>query len=196
MNGIPNLLRPPSVGAVVTAILGRAAGAAWNYLFPGPTWGVYTAGTTTQAVTVSSVVALGLRKSSNVSDYKIETGSFVSYNKVETPRGVQIRITREGTELERATLLNWLETNVKAPTLFDIVMPELRYSNMTLIDYAADRGATSGLGMLIVDCTFQEIRELVPEYSRNNISGAENSPTVPARRVQTSPSSYGGGFTE
>lgn len=196
MFGIPNLLRPPSAGAVVTAILGRAAGAAWNYLFPGPAWGVYTAGTTTPAVDVSSVVALGLRKSSNVSDYKIETGSFVSYNKVETPRIVQIRITREGSELERAVLLNWLETQVKAPTLFDIVMPELRYANMTLIDFAVDRTATASLGMLVVDCGFQEIRQLEAAYSGGNVSGAENAPTVPARRVQASPSSYGGGFTE
>lgn len=192
MNGIPSLLKPPSGRTVITAILGRVAGALWDFLFPGPVWGIFTAGTVTPAIEVNSVVAFGSRKSSNVSDYKLETGSFTSYNKVETSRTTAVRITKEGNSLERATLLNWLETNVKAPTLYDLVMPELRYANMTLIEYSVDRNATSSVGMLVVDCVFQEIRELTPVYSSSNVAGAENVPATPAQRVNARSSSRGG----
>lgn len=190
--GAPNLLNPTSGRTVITAVLGRVAGALWDFLFPGPVWGIFTVGTTVPAVEVNSVVAFGTRKASNVSDYKIETGSFVSYNKVETPRVASVRITKEGNSLERAAILNWLDVNVKAPTLFDVVMPELRYGNMTLIEYSIDRNATSSVGMLVVDCVFQEIRELVPVYSRNNVEGAENAPSTPAQRVNARSSSRGG----
>lgn len=189
--GVPDLLNR-AAGAVLPTILGNAAAALWNYLFPTPQWGIFLLGTAFPAVTVTSVVAMGARKESAVSDYRIESGSFTTYNKVETPRAVPIRITREGNVTERGALLAWAEANVTATSQFDLVMPEARYANMTLQSYSIERSATGGAGLIVLDCVFQQVRELPAQYSGGTVADPENKPTVPTQRVNPASTAQGG----
>lgn len=189
--GVPNLLNR-AASATLPTILGNAAAALWNYLFPAQQWGVFLLGTAFPAVTVTSVSAIGARKESAVSDYRIESGSFTTYNKVETPRAVPIRITREGNVTERGALLAWAEANVIATSLFDLVMPEARYPNMTLQSYSIERNAASGAGLVVLDCVFQQVRELPAQYRGNTVADAENTPAVPTQRVNAADTTQGG----
>lgn len=190
--GVPNLLKGAGK-AFVPTLLGNAAAGLWNYLFPAAQWGIFNPGGATPAVIVSSVVAVGARKEAAVSDFRLETGSFTTYNKVETPRSVPIRITREGNTTERAELLAWAEANVIATTLFDVATPETNYANMTLQSYSIERSAQSGAGLIVLDCLFQQVRQQPALYTGGNVSGAENKPTVPTQRVNTIASGRGSG---
>lgn len=67
-------------------------------------------------VTIDSVVSVSQRKGSELSNYRIETGSFATFNKVEKPRQVQLRITKGGPEDERGMFLRWLDKRAKGYT--------------------------------------------------------------------------------
>jgi hypothetical protein len=195
--GVPNLLRnaPKAIGI---SLLGNAVSSIWNYLFPGPTWGVFDVGTADPSVQVSSVGEVDISGESRVSDYPIQTGSFTAYNKVQMPNVVTIRMTKDGSDDSRASLLAWLADNVVRRTLFDVLTPEWRYASMTLVGYRVGRSARSGAAMIIADCLFQEIRQLPAKYSTTNIPDPENQPSPPTNRanpVPGEPNSAGGVVT-
>lgn len=186
MAGIPGfpVLMSGKVPAPVTSVLSSAIGSFWGALFPGERWGIYAAGSETPLLEVDSVVELGINGSAEVSSYKIETGSFASYNKVRNPTAIMLRVTKEGRADVRAAIVDWLALEVTAPSLFDIVMPEKRYSGYSVVDYRIFRNSSSGAGIIVADITLQEVREIIAVYSNSNIEDPNNQPSAPASRVQ------------
>ena len=186
MAGIPGfpILKSGKIPAPITSVISAAIGSLWSALFPGETWGIYEAGSETAKVEVDSVVELGLNGSAEASTYKIEAGSFVSYNKVRNPNAFMIRISKEGNAATRAYINEWLATNVEATTVFDVVMPEKRYNGYTLVEYRMLRSSASGAGMIVADLMIQEMRETSALYSNSKISDANNVPPTPTARVQ------------
>ncbi|MGL4756297.1 MAG: hypothetical protein ACRCXB_28420 [Aeromonadaceae bacterium] len=186
MAGIPGfpILKSGKIQAPITSLISAAIGSLWSALFPGEKWGIYEAGSETAKVEVDSVVELGLNGSAEASTYKIEAGSFVSYNKVRNPNAFMIRISKEGTAATRAYINEWLATNVEATTTFDIVMPEKRYNGYTLVEYRMLRSSASGAGMIVADLMIQEMRETSALYSNSKIADANNVPPTPTARVQ------------
>ena len=143
---------------------------------------------------IDSVIALSHRKGADVSQYRLETGSFANYNKVEKPRIIPIRLVKGGTESERGQFLTWLETNSKLTTLFDIAVPEVTYPDLTLVDYSITRESKSGVTLVIADCMFQEVMQITFEYTNSKTKDSKNAqdkPTVKNRTVQTNPPSQG-----
>lgn len=184
--GIPNLLKsaPKAIGIT---LLGNLATGLWNFLFPGPTWGVFKVGTTEVAIQVSSVVEQDISAESRASDYIIQSGSFTNYNKVQTPNIITIRMTKDGNEASRQELLQWLEVNIADTSLFDVLAPEFRYANMTLVGYRMGRSASSGAAMIVVDCLFQQIRERPAKFSSTTVADPGNQPSTPTVRVYPAP---------
>lgn len=186
MAGIPGfpILKSGKMPAPITSVISAVIGSLWSALFPGERWGIYEAGSETAKVEVDSVVELGLNGSAEASTYKIETGSFISYNKVRNPNAFMIRISKEGNAATRAYISEWLATNVEATTVFDVVMPEKRYNGYTLVDYRMLRSSASGAGMIVADLMIQEVRETAALYSNSKIADANNVPPTPTARVQ------------
>lgn len=248
MNGIPQLMTPPTGSAFRSAIT-LAQGAIYDYLSTETKWGIYYAGTPYQVIVgvsepssisgvlsqatsvagiqsllngqlmttevhIDSVVALNQRKGSELSNYRIEDGSFATYNKVEKPRQVQIRLAKGGTEDERGMFLRWLDkrakgysdeltryprniqtqtiseklkvggiekpitlnkisTKMNQNNLFDIYVPEVHYTNMTLVDYVVTRESRSGANLIIANCTFQEVRQIAFQYSTTSSANSK-----------------------
>lgn len=192
--GVPNLLKnaPKAIGIT---LLGNLATKLWDYLFPGPTWGVFKVGTTDPAIEVSSVLDFDVAAESRVSDYFIQTGSFTSYNKVRMPDVIPITLVKDGNETSRLQLYYWLDSNVGTTTLFDILSPEWRHHNMTLTAYRMRRTARNGAAMIVADCLFQQVREKAVVFSSSTISDPEDQPATPTTRVNPlagEPTSAGG----
>lgn len=182
MFGIPKLLNKPPT-AQDFSLLGNLVNSIINLRFPAPNWGVFLPGTTTKAFDVSSVVELDIGGESAVSDYPLENGTFASYNKVIMPNVFMVRMTRDGSETQRAAFLNWLEINRGALSLFDILCPEAIYPSATLKSYRITRNSSSGAAMVIADCVFQEVRQIQAVYSSSSITSPANRPSTPAARV-------------
>lgn len=194
MFGAPNLLKGLGKRTGVT-LLGNLVSGLWDALFPGAVWGIFDQESTTASIELSSVIEVDISSDSRVSDYPIQTGSFVSYNKVASPNFVSLRITKDGGETSRTALLDWLEVNKRETTLFDIVTPESRYKGMTLAGYRIVRSARSGAAMITADTLWQEVREIPAQYSRSNIEKPQDQPKTPTARVNAAgspPSSAGG----
>lgn len=184
--GVPNLLKnaPKAIGIT---LLGNLATKLWDYLFPGPTWGVFTVGTSDPAIEVSSVLEFDVAAEARVSDYFIQTGSFTSYNKVRMPDIIPIRLIKDGNETSRLQLLYWLDDNVTKTSLFDILSPEWRHHNMTLVGYRMSRSVRAGAAMIVADCLFQQVREKAVVFSSSTISDPEAQPSTPTVRVYPAP---------
>lgn len=184
--GVPNLLKnaPKAIGIT---LLGNLATKLWDLLFPGPTWGIFKVGTSKPAMLVSSIIELDVSAEARVSDYIIQSGSFTSYNKVRQPDIFSIRMIREGDDLNRNDMLLWLSENMSKTSLFDVLTPEFRYSNVTLTAYRVSRSARSGVSLIIADCLFQQVREKPVVFSSTTIAAPENQPASPTVRVFAAP---------
>jgi hypothetical protein len=197
MFGVPNLLNGIVKRTGIT-LLGNIVSDLWDFLFPGAIWGVFKVGSTDRAIELSSVVEVDVAGDSRVSDYPIQTGSFVTYNKVANPNIITLRITKDGSETSRLELLQWLETQKNDTSLFDILTPEYRYTGMTLVGYRMSRSARAGAAMITADTLWQEVREKTALYSTSRIEDAEDQPTTPTARVNpisSTPNSAGGAIS-
>lgn len=186
MFGLPNLLRKAPQAIAIT-LLGNNVSRLMDFLFPAPNWGVFLPGTTTPAFVVSSVAELDIGAETAISDYPIETGAFATYNKVIMPNAFSLRLTRDGSETQRAAFLNWLEVVRQSLDLFDVLCPERTYRNVTLKSYRVTRTSESGAAMIVADCIFQEIRQTPAIYSNSQIPAPANQSPTPTVRVTPVP---------
>lgn len=188
MFGVPNLLKGAAKAAVAT-LLSNTLGKLYDFFVVPPKWGIYLHGSSTKAIEVASVVAMDIAGSADVSDYPIEQGSFVSYNKVLLPDVFQFRIAQDGQEASRTYFLDWLQRAKNGLDVFDVVCPEFVYPNATLIRYTIRRTAESGASMVTADCVFQQVRERPAKYSSSQTEKPENEESTPVVQVNPVPSS-------
>ena len=186
MNGIPKLLKGVARATVAT-LLSNTLGKLYDFFVVPPKWGIYLPGTSTKAISVSSVLAMDIAGAADVSDYPIEQGSFVSYNKVVLPDVFQFRIAQDGFEANRTSLLDWLQRVKNGLDVFDVVCPEFVYPNATLIRYTIRRTAGNGASMITADCVFQQVREKPAKYSTSNTAKPENKQSTPVVQVTPIP---------
>lgn len=188
MFGVPNLLKGVARATVAT-LLSNTLGKLYDFFVVPPKWGIYLPGSSTKAIEVASVVAMDIAGSADVSDYPIEQGSFVSYNKVLLPDVFQFRIAQDGQEASRTYFLDWLQRAKNGLDVFDVVCPEFVYPNATLIRYTIRRTAESGASMVTADCVFQQVREKPAKYSSSQTEKPENKESTPVVQVNPVPSS-------
>ena len=157
--------------------------------FIGPSWGVFLDGA--QAFPYDSVVDFDYKQDWPVSDYPVEDGGFQSYDKVQLPFDVRVRVASGGTELDRQALLTSVIDAANTLDLYDVVTPEQTYSscNITHVDFR--RQSHNGVGLIIVDIWFVEIRQSATSNFSNTQSpgtaGQVNtgnvSPQAPSAQV-------------
>lgn len=191
--GLPSLPKLSGRG-IVNSILAYGQTQLWNWLSLNPSWGIYEAGSSTsEAVSVDSVIEVTVSEEADVPDYRIQTGSFASYNKVTGPVEIPLRITKSGSDTERQAFINWLQTAVRSPTVYDVMTRETVYQNVTLKEYSYERTAENGIDRIVAECHFVEIREAPEQYydasqgiaDTSNSSNADGMPIQMEKKVQT-----------
>lgn len=194
--GLPSLPKLPSGKGIFNNLLAIGQGQLWQLLTLQPIWGIYEAGSsTTLAVEVTSVQDVSISEESDVPDYRLQTGSFASYNKVVQPKEISMTITKSGSDTERQAFVTWLQQNVNQPTVFDILTADAVFQNLTLKAYDYDRTADNGMDLVIAQCQFLEVREAPEQYydaqqgmaSTQNTGDADAIPTVHEKKVEIKP---------
>ena len=119
-------------------------------------WGIYLDGD--QAFPYQSIVDFDYKQDWPVSDYTVEDGGFQSYDKVQLPFDIKVRVVSGGSAIERQDLLTAVLESSNSLNLYDVVTPEQTFSscNITHIDYK--RTAYNGVGLLMIDIWFIEVR--------------------------------------
>lgn len=183
--GVPQVLRsaqfPPAPSPVVGAAV--AIGRLWQSLFSQPVWAIYkqpepteTSEDGVETVTVTaerqpvvvpdSFLEFGYRTEFDVSDYRVQRGSFASYNKVANPFETFIRMAKGGSQQERKRFLESIDAIVGTLDLYDIVTPEKTYIGVNVLRHEVVRRGRQGAFFLTeVDLYFREIREVTAMYS-------------------------------
>jgi hypothetical protein len=153
---------PPLLGDVAGLFLSRAAAlVADTFIGYGagepPLWGVFMSGV--PVVLADTVTEMGYKQDWAIADYPVERGGFESYDKVNTPFAVHMQFVSGGTEERRQALLDSIAAIGDTLTLFDVVTPEAVYIGVNLQSYNYRRATRNGLGLMIVNVVFLEIRE-------------------------------------
>lgn len=178
--GVPAL---PSYALNNVALLAADAALVLGAL-SGPSWAVVTAAGA-KAFAYNSVVDVDFKQDFPVSDYQVEEGGFESYDKVELPFDVRVRLASGGTEQQREALLTSVQAAAKTLELYEIVTPEQVYAGCSITHHAFKRGADGGVGMILADVWFVEIRETSTSTFSNTktptLAGQQNTGNVAAQ---------------
>lgn len=94
-----------------------------------------------------------------VPDYPIENGEFQSYDKVQMPFDVPIRIASGGSAFERQQFINACRVIANSLNLYDIVTPESPYVSCSVTHMEFRRTAENGVSLIVVDLFFKQIRQ-------------------------------------
>src|SRR6185437_2061923 len=171
-----------------------------------PTYAVVTAGTSANAggfmasvsgvlgasksgrpvLTPDSVLSLEWHGEERISDYPVQNGQFVSYNKVKVPFDLRMVMTCQGlnyvqnvlkpvTQLLDQALSNvWLafgqpmsldaflrqlDAMLDSTDLYDVITPDKVYSNVNLVAYNHAKKNDEGGTLIIAELMFREVRE-------------------------------------
>jgi len=210
--GVPAIPRSPSFPtSSVSALANLANGAIWRFFQVENQWGIYDKsgnpladpskltgiiGGVVQSIGFGSVLstkAVEYVKDTKVSDYPVEGGSFVSYNKVEVPASPVVIFCFSGSESERASFLQSINDACLSTDLFDVVTPEVRYNNYSVESYTYQRNNESGVTMLTVEITLKEVRQVSAVFSSSadkTVKSPKNASATPSKdggQVQPQP---------
>lgn len=201
--GVPQLPRLPGLGSSVPPILVAAAavGALWRSVLSTPQWGIFkqtpepapdAQGVTTVTVvskltpiiTPDSIQDFGYRNEYEISDYFVQDGSFASYNKVANPNETYVRMTKGGSQSDRAEFLQQIEDILATTDLYTVMTPEKAYLNQNPYRFEMTRRGVNGAYFLTeVDLYFREIRSAVAQYT-TTAQGTQNAQDPSAQPVQ------------
>jgi len=127
---------------------------------------------------VDTCIDLKFSNKAKVSNFPVETGGFASYNKVNEPNAIKVRLAVGGTA-RMAAFQAALMTEVGAPSLYNVVTPTMTYLNVTLESYDHSQTAENGVNLLLVDLSLIEIREVTPAYTTVTIPHPKNPTSGP-----------------
>jgi hypothetical protein len=137
-------------------------------------------------LTPDSVLSLEWHGEERVSDYPVQQGEFVSYNKVKVPFDMRMVMTCQGLNyvqdalqsvtqslnqalsniglafgqpMSRDAFLRQLDEMLASTDLYDVVTPDKVYQNVNLVAYNHAKKNDEGGTLIIAELMFREIRE-------------------------------------
>lgn len=140
-------------------------------------------------LTPDSVLSLEWHGEERISDYPVQQGQFVSYNKVKVPFDLRMVMTCQGLNyvqdalqsvtqslnqalsniglafgqpMSRDAFLRQLDTMLDSTDLYDVVTPDKVYQNVNLVAYNHAKKNDEGGTLIIAELMFREVREVLP----------------------------------
>jgi len=144
---------------------------------------------------IASTVDFEYAARSPISNYQQQAGAFQSYNKVQLPAEITVKIACGGAASQRASFLNTLESLRTSTTLVDIVTPEQVFQSYNCTQYDYRRRAENGVTLIVADVRF----ELVPvtataQFSNTQQPGNAGQQSVGNVQPQDAPASFSDRF--
>jgi hypothetical protein len=154
---------------------------------------VVTVGATPPVIVPDSFRTFNFKNEFDVTDAPTEQGGFASYNKVNNPFELVLRMTKSGSRRDRDQFLETLDKIARSLDLYKVVTDVRVYEHLNVTRYEIRRDEASGAHWLSeVDVYFREIRIVTSEYSSTatNTTNAKTpgaSPTVNVGTVNPGP---------
>lgn len=150
LGNVSGLFLAPAAVLAADTFIGYGAGSP-------PLWGVFLGAV--PVVLADTVTELGYKQDWAIADYPVERGGFETYDKVNTPYAVHIQFVAGGTEQRRQALLASIMAIGDTLTLYNVMTPEMVYIGVNLQSYNYRRATKNGMGLMIVNTIWLEIRE-------------------------------------
>jgi len=153
-------------------------------------------------LTPDSVLSLEWHGEERISDYPVQNGQFVSYNKVKVPFDLRMVMTCQGKNviqdalqsvtqslnqalsniglafgqpMSRDAFLRQLDEMLASTDLYDVVTPDKVYQNVNLVAYNHAKKNDEGGTLIIAELMFREVRELLPTATVTILPGKQIS---------------------
>lgn len=195
--GVPALPRSPN--AIASTIHLLVADASFIFgLFFGPQWGIFRSGGD-PVVVADSTVSFDFKQDWSISNYPVEPNSFASYDKVQRPFDVRLRMSAGGSEADRRALINSIDAIAGTIELFDVVTPEKVYRSVNVTHYSYDRTAIKGAGLIVIDIWLLQIRvasDAAFTSSTTSTTGVPGAQTLSNTKAPNGASPVSGGTVQ
>ncbi len=127
------------------------------------------------AVTFTSFVDISLQSEGQALSYPVEEGSFANYNKVDKPFDIRVTLATQGSDSDFEYILARLDEYKREAVKLSVSTPSRLYESMTLATYSYRRSREAGAGMLTVELSLVEVREVETQVTSNVITKPKNS---------------------
>lgn len=160
----------------------------------------------TPVLTPDNVLSLEWRGEERISDFPVQNGQFVSFNKVAVPYDLRMVVTCQGLNLvqealasvtqildqalgqlglafgqpmSRDAFLRQLDAMLASTDLYNVVTPDKVYQNVNLVSYNHSKKSDEGGTLIIAELLFREVRESVSASYSNPIASASETAASP-----------------
>ena len=175
MDGMPNI--PDFKGlktAGIDAAISFGGAALLNAIF-GNVWGVVNQ-YGIPILLADNVLSVQYSNTHTISNAPVEKGSFASYNKVEDPYKATVEMSKgSGGSFERGAFLAQLEMLKNSTLKFYVITPEYVYKDACIVGLDYARSASDGAQLIKVNVHLEEIREVVVEYSSEEVKNPDDA---------------------
>jgi hypothetical protein len=125
---------------------------------------------------LASFIEFDFAQDWRIPNYPVEQGAFQSYDKVQLPFDVRVRIAAGGDPSDRQAFLNTVLAMSGSLALFDVVTPELTYTSCNIHHVDWRRTARNGVELISVELWFQQISVSSSATFQNVLSPVNASP--------------------
>lgn len=133
------------------------------------------------ALEFDTLISFDISADAEAPSEAVEKGSFATYNKISSPREITTQVARSGTPEILEIFIAQLEKWRNEAILVNFLTPEIEYFDITLTSYSYTRTRDQGEGVLIVDLTFVEVRQVETQYTTVTVppikTGQAKNPT-------------------
>lgn len=175
--GVPSIARNPDFSAdfgdLVSAV---TSGNPLSIIesVTSPRWGIYMPDTLEKMIEPDSVLSFEYKGDARISDYPVEEGGFRSYNKVQQPFDIRMKITCSGAGtltagtiglsgasagMTRETFLVTLDAMKASLLPVNVVTPDYVYKSVNLVHFNYKRTNTDGVTLLTAELYLREIQQ-------------------------------------
>ena len=127
-----------------------------------------------QPISFTSFFDIEYRNEGKALTYPVEKGAFANYNKVQNPGSIKVTLGVQGNESDFDSVLQTLDTFQQEAEVLSISTPATYYLNYTLESYSYRRTLEAGAGMLVVELTLVEVREVETQTTTTVITEPKN----------------------
>ena len=127
-------------------------------------WGVFD-GNGNRVFDVDTFGGIEDDEKSKVSDFPVEEGAFASYNKVQQPYVLKVRMAVGGSTDRMTAFINALGDAKISTDLYIVATPARTFQDASLDSFSYKQEATKGANMIVAEVTFKEIRVVSTAYT-------------------------------
>jgi hypothetical protein len=177
--GVPPIPRTSAGSPAINISLSTGQSVSTPSASQEPIWGIFSAVDNSPLFTPSegstlSTYSFDYSRQTTVATFPVESGSFVSYDKVWSPANPIVTLAFSGSEVDKWNLLANLDVACDTPTLWNVLTPDAEYDNYTIDRYSYRRMATAGASMLLIDVSLKEVLQVTLSYSSVNNPSPSN----------------------